>query len=271
MESTNQGIPLRGNPSPFSSWGDIGAPYMVTLSLPIITISLPVWLFSTSVIQNTVIPQQSNQQPDDTEVSPSPSTSFVSLSPSSSSLGETSDTKNQMVEKKKKGKEKKKKNSTKQGDKHESSGENPHTKLSKHRSPCIICKGDHLHWDCPCIPRILRELSPRSLRPVSSTSGDHVDNTPSTSENEVNRQKGKVRFPCRLCEGDHSLHHFTFMDKAKSVLDNRPASSQGLPPRYKKLLPSPSLVENLTGVTQSSVESPIVESKPSKSILDQSQ
>ena len=48
--TTNQGIPFEGNPSPFSSWGNIGAPYMATLSLPGITIGLPVWLFSTSVI-----------------------------------------------------------------------------------------------------------------------------------------------------------------------------------------------------------------------------
>ena len=81
MDSTDQGFPLGGNPSPFSSWGDVGAPHMATLSLPGLTIGLPVWLFSTSVIQNTAIPQQSNQQPDDTEVNPSPSNLFVSPSP----------------------------------------------------------------------------------------------------------------------------------------------------------------------------------------------
>ena len=106
MESTNQGIPLEGNPSPFSYWRNIGAPYMATLSLPGITIGLPVWLFSTSVIQNIVIPQQSNQQPVDTKVDLSLSTLFVSRSPSSSSLGESSDASNQVAEKKKKGKEK---------------------------------------------------------------------------------------------------------------------------------------------------------------------
>ena len=108
MESTNQGIPLEGIPSPFTSWGNIGAPHMATLSLPGLTIGLPMWLFSTSIIQNTVIPQQSNQHPVDTKVDPSPSSSFVSPSPSSSSLGENSDASNQVPEKKKKGKEKKK-------------------------------------------------------------------------------------------------------------------------------------------------------------------
>lgn len=89
MESTNQAIPLGGNPSPLSSWGDIGSPYMATLSLLGIIIFIPIWLFLTSVVQNTVIHQQSNQQPDDTEVAPSPSTLFISPSPSSSSPGET--------------------------------------------------------------------------------------------------------------------------------------------------------------------------------------
>ena len=50
MESTNQGVPLGGNPSPFSSWGGVGAPHMATLSLPGLTIGLSVWLFSSSVV-----------------------------------------------------------------------------------------------------------------------------------------------------------------------------------------------------------------------------
>jgi len=50
MESTNQGVPLGGNPSPFSSWGDFGAPHMAALSLPGLIIGLPIWLFSTSIV-----------------------------------------------------------------------------------------------------------------------------------------------------------------------------------------------------------------------------
>jgi len=70
MDSTNQGFPLGGNPSPFSSWGDVGAPHMATLSLLGLTIGLPIWLFSTSVTQSTMIPEQSNQQLDDARVTP---------------------------------------------------------------------------------------------------------------------------------------------------------------------------------------------------------
>lgn len=60
MEPTDQGNPLGGNPIPFSSLGDIGAPHMATLSIPGLTVGLPVWLFSTSVVMNTAIPTQSS-------------------------------------------------------------------------------------------------------------------------------------------------------------------------------------------------------------------
>ena len=86
-ESTDQGIPFEGNPSPFPSWGNIGAPYMATLSLLGLTIGLPVWLFSTSVVQNSMISLQSGIPPVEPEINPLPSSLFVSPSPSSSSLG----------------------------------------------------------------------------------------------------------------------------------------------------------------------------------------
>ena len=145
LESTHQGIPFEGNPSPFSSWGNIGAPYMATLSIPGLTIGLPIWLFWTSVIQSTMIPEQSNEQLDDTKVTPQPSTSFVSPSPSSSSLGEASKTKNQVTEKKKKGKEKKKNEPMVRRGNHTLSRKNPHIAPSKPKSPCVISKGDHYH------------------------------------------------------------------------------------------------------------------------------
>ena len=111
MESTDQGMPLGGNPSPFSSWGEIGAPHMATLSLPGLTIGLPVWLFSTSVVMPTAIPEQSNQQLNDPHVVPKASTSSNSSSHPSSSLGKARKAKNQVPkekkEKKKKGEERK--------------------------------------------------------------------------------------------------------------------------------------------------------------------
>ncbi|MCY6525080.1 retropepsin-like aspartic protease, partial [Actinobacillus pleuropneumoniae] len=271
MEPTNQGIPLGGNPSPFSSWGDVGAPHMATLSLPGLTIGLPVWLFSTNVVQNTTVPEQSSQQLDQTKVSHQPSTS--SSSPPSSSLDEAGKAKNQVPEKKKekKKKEKKKKEPKAKRGNQASSSENPHTAPTRPKLPCVICKGDHYHRDCPCIPQILRDWSPHLHNPVSSTSDGHVENTPSTSESEAPGQKGKYRFPCKLCEGDHAVHHCPFLDEAKRVLDDRLVSPLRLPPGYKKLLPSPSLVENLADPLRWSAEASIIEDKPSEPIPNESQ
>jgi len=268
MESTNQGFPLGGNPSPFSSWGDVGAAHMATLLFPGLTIGLPVWHFSTTVVQNTTIPEQSSQQLNDTKVTTQPSISSDPPSPHSSWLDEAGKEKNQVTEKKK---EKKKKEPKAKKGNQASSSKNPHTALSKPRSPCVICKGDHYHRDCPCIPLILRDWSPRLHNLVSSTSDDHVENTPSTSGSEVPRQKGKCKFPCKQCEDDHAIHCCLFLDEAKRVLDNRPVSPIRLPPRYKKLFPSTSLVENPADTPLWSAEASTIENEPSGSILEESQ
>ena len=58
-EFTNQGTPFNENPSNFPFFGNVGPPYMATLSLPGFTIDLPIWLFSTSLALNTpIIPPQ---------------------------------------------------------------------------------------------------------------------------------------------------------------------------------------------------------------------
>ena len=62
-ESITQVIPFDGNPSLFPRFGNIGAPYMTTLSLSGFTIGLLVWLFSTSLVQNVMISIQSITPP----------------------------------------------------------------------------------------------------------------------------------------------------------------------------------------------------------------
>jgi len=106
---------------------------------------------------------------------------------------------------------------------------------------------------------------------MSSTSDDHVDNTPSTSESEVSGQKGNRRFPCKLCEGDHTIHRCPFLDEAKRVLDDHPISPVRLPPGYKKLLPNPSLVENPADTPLWLAETSIIEDEHFESIPDESQ
>jgi len=273
MESTDQGIPLGGNPSPFSSWGEIGAPHMATLSLPGLTIGLPVWLFSTSVVMPIAIPEQSSQRLDDPHVARKASTSSNSSSLPSSSLGKAGKAKNQVPKEKKekKNKEKKEKEPKRSGGNRKSHSENPHIALTRPKSPCVICEGDHFHRDCPSIPQILKDWSPRLHNPVASTSEPHVDCTPSTSGSEAHGQKGKTKFPCKLCEGNHAIHRCPFLDEAKRVLEDRPVSPIRLPPGYKKLSPSPPLVENPAGPLKWSAEVSIVDNELSESIPDEIQ
>ena len=62
-----------------------------------------------------------------------------------------------------------------------------------------------------------------------------------------------------------------FLDEAKRVFDDRLVSPLRFPPGYKKLLSSPSLVENPAGPLRWSAEAPIIEEKPSGSIPDEIQ
>ena len=78
-ESTNKENPPDGNPSPFPSFGNVGAPCMATLSLPSFTIGLSVWLFSASLIlsvqtafQPSSPPPEQHQPHVDPKVDPSP-------------------------------------------------------------------------------------------------------------------------------------------------------------------------------------------------------
>ena len=97
--------PLRRESQSFSSFGNVGAPYMATLSLPGLTVGLPVWLFSTSVVLNVSATVQSVPPPEqhhvDSKVDLSPS-SPVSASSSSTLPGESLDSSNQVAKKKKK-------------------------------------------------------------------------------------------------------------------------------------------------------------------------
>jgi len=191
---------------------------MATLSLLGFTIGLPVWLFSTSLVQNVMIYPQSSTPPTGQnqplvhpKVDPFPSSSFVSSSPSSSSPGESIGTSNQVAKKKKK------KQIQQSGNQatialNATYDEKPSIKPDKVRYPCKLCAGDHLLRNCLDIPQILEEWSSRSYHPMSSTSGDHVGDIPSTSGSKVQGRKGKVKFPCRLCEGNHPIHLCPYLD-----------------------------------------------------------
>lgn len=143
-----------------------------------------------------------------------------------------------MAKKRKKGKKKKKKQIQQRGNQatialNVTSDEKSSIKPHKVRYPCKLCAGDHHLRNCPDIPQILEEWSSRSHHPVSSTSGYHVGDTQSTSGNQVHGNKGKVKFSYWLCEGNHPIHLCPYLDEAKIVLDNHPASPQRLPSGYR--------------------------------------
>jgi hypothetical protein len=227
--TTNEGTPFPGEPFVFPSFGNVGPPYIATLSLPGFTIGLPVWFFSTLVIPNApsasyAIPPPQEHQP---HVDPFPSSPVGSSSLSSSSPGESINASNQ--EDKKKKKRKKKKNKNKQGGNqpttvnHAGSVDDidkPTKTTRKPKFPCRICKGDHLLKDFLGIPKILEVWSMGSQQPMSPLPASHVGDNPSTSNSKVGSKKGRVKFPCRLCEGSHQTYLFPRMDEASCLLED---------------------------------------------------
>ena len=85
--NTNQETPSPSTSFVFPPYGDVGPPFMDTLSLPRLTIGLPIWLFSSPVIPCTPVASDPNPslQEHQPHVDPSPSSPDVS-SPVSPSL-----------------------------------------------------------------------------------------------------------------------------------------------------------------------------------------
>ena len=46
---------------------------------------------------------------------------------------------------------------------------------------------------------------------------------------------GNVKFPYRLCDGNHPIHLCPYLDEAKKVFDNHPTSLQRFPSGYRRL------------------------------------
>ena len=234
----NPSIPPDGNPGHFPPLGNVGAPYMATLSLQGLIVGLPVWLFSTSLVPAVSPSSQSVPPPEqhhvDSNVDLSPSTP-TSTSSSSTLPGESLDSSTQVAKKKKKKTKKKKapKGEVTSAATPSSTPEigPPSAPPWKVKFPCRLCKEDHLLRDCPGIPRVL-EVWSRDLARPSSSSRSHGDATLSVGNGEG---KGKIRIPYRLCEGNHPLHLCLLMDKASSVLEGLTAPSPQLPIGYQCL------------------------------------
>jgi hypothetical protein len=256
---TNEGTPFPGEPFVFPSYGNIGPPYIATLSLPGLTIGLPVWLFSTPVISNAGASDVSTPPTHQPHVDLSPSSPIRSPSISPSSPSESSQASSQIDKKKKKQKEKKKNQKgtkppttsnvgSKQPTTVNSTGsvdkvDKVKTKNLKPKFPCSLCKGDHFLRDFPGIPKVLEMWSSTSSAPAG-----HAGDTPSTSDVKVGKKKTTVKFPCMLCKGDHYSHLCPRMDEASSLLEKLQ-----LPKGYRKISPNPSLVDGLVNPVPSPV------------------
>jgi hypothetical protein len=272
--TTNQGTPFPREPFVFPSFGNIGPPYIATLSLPRFTIGLPVWFFSTPVIPN--VPGASYAIPPPKNINLMLTLFLLHLSgllpfllPR---LVKDIDASNQVDKKKKKRKIKKKKN--KQGAKlpttaghvggnqpvtvnHAGSVDDidkPTKTTRKPKFPCRICKGDHLLKDFPGLPKILEVWSMGSQQPVSPAASSHAGDNPSTSDSKVGSKKGRVKFPCRLCEGSHQTYLFPRMDEASHLLEEIVVSQQQLPTGYHKISTNQPLVDKVVDLIPSSVD-----------------
>ena len=60
---------------------------------------------------------------------------------------------------------------------------------------------------------------------------DHAGGKISTTENKAGgkRERGKVKFPCKLCMGSHLTHHCPKMDEALRLLKESEDAHQQLP------------------------------------------
>jgi len=86
--------------------------------------------------------------------------------------------------------------------------------------PCRLCKGDHFLFYFPGISKVLEVWSESFDQPMSSFSGHHTDDNPSTRDNKVEGEKRRVKFPCRLCGGTHCTHLCPCMDETSYLLEN---------------------------------------------------
>jgi hypothetical protein len=66
---------------------------------------------------------------------------------------------------------------------------------------CKLCKGSHLLKDCPGIFKVIEAWSTHPRQPLSSTSEQHVDDRPLTSQDTVGKKKVESSFHVCYVEG----------------------------------------------------------------------
>jgi hypothetical protein len=110
---------------------------------------------------------------------------------------------------------------------------------------CRICKDIHLLKDFPGLSKVIEAWSTSSFESTSSTSEQHVDEPPSTSQDMIGKKKIRVKFPCMLYKEIHLTHLFPRMDEALKLLEDMTISQPQLPIYYRKLTLDPPIVDGM--------------------------
>jgi hypothetical protein len=114
---------------------------------------------------------------------------------------------------------------------------------------------DNLLRYFPVLSKVLEAWSMDSHQLVSSVANYHAGENPSTSsDSKVGSKKGRVKFPCRLCEGSHQTYLFPCMKEALHVLEEIFVSQQQLPTGNCKIYTDQPLVDQVVDLVPSSID-----------------
>jgi hypothetical protein len=223
-------------------------------------------LNATSALVVNTSPRENQPHVDPSPSSPSPLERYSSIS--SSSLSEISKASNSVGKKKKKRKNKKKKN--KQGSKlpttarhvgkplvtDNRAGSVDDAKITqtthKTKHHYRLCKGSHILKDFPGLSKVIEAWSTHPRQPMSSTSEQHVDDLPLTSQDTVGKKKHRFKLPYMLCRGSHPTHLFPRIDEALKLLEDMTFSQPQLLASYQRLTVNPAVVNGMINLVPSS-------------------
>lgn len=104
---------------------------------------------------------------------------------------------------------------------------------------------------------------------LSSSFGNHANEKPSTSDSKVYGKKGKVKFPCRPCEGNRLIHHCHYRDEDSKLLKSLTTSQPHLLVGYQKLSLNPPLLnEVIDKICLQSINPTLLEHESHESVSD---
>jgi hypothetical protein len=83
---------------------------------------------------------------------------------------------------------------------------------------------------------------------MSPASAGHASDGPSTNDNKVGGKKGKVKFPCKLCNRNHHTYHFPYIEEASQLLEDSVVSQQQPSVSSQESSPTQPLVDEVVNM-----------------------